>query len=491
MGHPREDNNLPGPDQLVQRMVERVDYSQYGILMLGGDHTWSGTGSRDTVAYLDAVFDLGSTNTLAALGNHDTSHKSYFTDVTGRPTYYTFSTNSITFAVLDTSNSPDITGDELQMLEDTVNSSLSNSTHFILIHHHFIWMADYNPLSHLIGDVRIGASSRNLSGLNFHSDVYPLLLQARSNGVEVICLAGDRTGYEVSGSKYGEFYIEHTTSNGVHFLAAGLMEELPENLRTVIELTHDTDTGDLTWEFRHLSDLPRIPDEPAVITELHYDPTPDNSTAFIELMNRGNESYDVSDATFVTGLNDGDFTFPTNTILAPGERVIVAADSSHYTGLPVRVFDYPGNNKLDSDDPVWLRDSDELEIDYVDYGISSPWPGEPDNTGPSLMLIHHDLDNELAENWAVSDYDGGTPGGTNFVPPASASIEISEDEVVIEWQETVSNAYYRLDWTPTLTPPDWQSAGTSIVADTTSLLLTDTNTAPQGFYRLNRVFNVE
>jgi hypothetical protein len=126
------------------------------------------------------------------------------------------------------------------MLEDTVNNSLSNSTHLILIHHHIIWLADYDPLSHLIGDVRIGASSRNLNNLNFYDDVYPLLLQARSNGVEVICLAGDRTGYEFAGPDYGEFHIEHTTSNGVHFLAAGLKEDLPANLRTVVELTHDT-----------------------------------------------------------------------------------------------------------------------------------------------------------------------------------------------------------------------------------------------------------
>ncbi|MDP6522575.1 MAG: lamin tail domain-containing protein [Kiritimatiellia bacterium] len=490
VGHPRDD----GPGQIVQREVERIDYSQYGILMLGGDYTPSGTGSRDTVAYLDAIFDLGSSNVLAALGNHDTSHRSYFTDVTLRPAYYAYTTNNVTFVVLDTTDdSQNIEDEELQMLEDTVNNSLSNSTHLVLIHHHIIWMADYPPLSHLIGDRRIGASSKNLNNLNFYDDVYPLLVQARSNGVEVICLAGDRTGYGERNAPedHEEFHIEHTTSNGVHYLAAGRKEDIPANLRTVIELTHDTDTDTIGWEFLILTNLPRIPDEPVVVTELHYDPNPDNSTAFIELMNRGTEPYDVSDAEFETGMNDGDFTFPDDTILAPGERVIIAADASHYTGLTVRVFDYPGSNKLDSDDPIWLRDSDELEIDYVDYGISSPWPSEPDNTGPSLVLIHPDLDNELPENWAVSDYDGGTPGGTNFVPPAPAGIAVSSNEIAIEWEGIVSNAHYRLDWSPTLTPPDWQPVASSAVADVTTLMLTDTNAAPQRFYRLSREFNVE
>ncbi len=43
------------------------------------------------------------------------------------------------------------------------------------------------------------------NGLNFFQDVYPLLLQAHTNGVEVLCLAGDRTGTETE-----EFFIDHT-----------------------------------------------------------------------------------------------------------------------------------------------------------------------------------------------------------------------------------------------------------------------------------------
>ena len=45
MGHPREDNNLPGVSQLVQRYVERVDYARYDVVMTGGDQTWNGTSS--------------------------------------------------------------------------------------------------------------------------------------------------------------------------------------------------------------------------------------------------------------------------------------------------------------------------------------------------------------------------------------------------------------------------------------------------------------
>jgi len=98
VGHPR----AAGPGQIVQREVERIDFSRYDALLLGGDYTISRTASRDIVDYLDALFALSAPTTLASLGNHDTSHRNYFTYVSGRPTYYAARTNGITFVVLDT-----------------------------------------------------------------------------------------------------------------------------------------------------------------------------------------------------------------------------------------------------------------------------------------------------------------------------------------------------------------------------------------------------
>jgi predicted MPP superfamily phosphohydrolase len=145
--------------------VERIDYSAFDLLLLGGDYTWQGTGARQTVAYLDTVFNLSAASTLAALGNHDTSNKSYFTDETGRPAYYAFKTNGITFVVLDTTDdSQNILGGELQMLQDTINT-LSNSTHLVVVHHHTIWLADYPPLAHLKG-----TSDRRQLGQSFRPE---------------------------------------------------------------------------------------------------------------------------------------------------------------------------------------------------------------------------------------------------------------------------------------------------------------------------------
>lgn len=484
VSHTRAD----GPGEIVQREVERIDFSRYDLRMMAGDYTWTSTALQSTVDYIEAVLDLSDPTVFAAMGNHDTSHKSYFSAATGRPYYYATVTNNVAFVVLDTTDDgQDILGDELQMLTDTVNA-LSNCTHLVLIHHHLIWLADYAPLSYLYDDERIGASSATLSGLNFYDDVYPLLLQAVGDGVEVLCVAGDRTGSDLPGS-YGEFHIEHTTAEGIHFLAAGLKEDLPPELRTVITFEHDTEAGTLTWNFVPLSELHRIPDEPLVISELHYNPSAGQGAdmAFIEVINRGAQPYDLSEATFAQGVG---FTFPTNVIAAPGERILIAANQMHYTNLGVRVFDYEGVAPPVIGEPIWLRDRDYLEIDYVPYGVSAPWPPQPDGSGASLMLIHPELDNELPQNWAASDGDGGTPGALNFASVTCTNIAVAGSQIITDWAGAISGALYQLEWAPSLVSSAWLAVGDETNAAGTHLLLSVTNTAPAGFFRLKRVFPV-
>lgn len=481
IGHPRSDWT---GGEIMQREVERIDFAPYDLLLLGGDYTLSGTGTRATVSYLDAVFDLSAPTTLAALGNHDTAHKAYFTDVTGRPRYYTFATNGVTFVVLDTSDDgQNILGGELLMLTNTINAIPPN-TQLVIVHHHIIWLADYPPLAYLRGSPLLAASSANLSGLNFHNTVYPLLLQARAKGVEVLCLAGDRTG-----SATQEFFIDHTTVDGVRFVAAGLQESLARSNRTVVVLEHDTAAGTLTCNFKHLTDLPRIPDEPLIINELHYDPPPaqGDDWSFIELFNRGAVPYDLSGAAFSSGVV---CTFPSNTIVAPGEYVIVAAEPAHYAGLGVPVFDYAGIAKPNSADPIWLRNIRGLEIDYVAYGVTNPWPVLPDDQGPSLMLIAPGLDNTPATSWAASDQAGGTPGRENIVPPQPGALSFAGAVTTVSWNGVVSNAWYQLESTSMLTPPDWQPAGPVTQAAAASIPLEDSNaTDPvQRFFRLSRLF---
>jgi len=61
---------------------------------------------------------------------------------------------------------------------------------------------------------------------------------------------------------------------------------------------------------------------------------------------------------------------------------------------------------------IRLYDDSLRLVDSVFYGISSPWPPEPNGTGPALELINPALDNTLPENWYASNTHG-TPGAIN------------------------------------------------------------------------------
>ena len=78
-------------------------------------------------------------------------------------------------------------------------------------------------------------------------------------------------------------------------------------------------------------------------------------------------------------------------------------------------YDGTGNFGLNNTgDAVRVWNANYLLVDIVTFLDVDPWPTEPDGGGPSLALIHPDLDNSLAANWKASNEDNGTPGAINF-----------------------------------------------------------------------------
>ena len=426
LGHPRE---APGEIELVQREVERIDYSAYDLLLLGGDYTFQSTSSRESMDYLDAIFNLSEPTTLAAIGNHEGPNLPFFTDVTMRPRFYSYESDGITFVVLNTTDTGrNILGEELEMLESVVETI--EGSHLVLIHHHFVWLADYAPLAYLQGSPLIGTSSRNLSNLNFYDAVYPLLLDARSKGVEVLCLAGDRTGVKSAG-----FYIDHTTEDGIRYIGIGMQEGMLPSLRYTVVLEHDIDEEVLDLEFVPLSELPKIDDEPLVINEIYYDPHPDEGDrTFVELFNRGMESYSLSNAKFHSGLS---FTFPEDTVVDPGEYLLVAADPSRYEDPDVQVFEYDGND-LSQGGILSIRNEIGLEVDYVDYSDIATC-GASTEEGFSLALAESGLDNSVLINWASALQFGGTPGRTNSLEQFESILARSSNVRVTEIHHSPSS----------------------------------------------------
>jgi len=67
-------------------------------------------------------------------------------------------------------------------------------------------------------------------------------------------------------------------------------------------------------------------------------------------------------------------------------------------------------------------------VDSVNYGVTDPWPYEPNGIGSTLSLINPKMDNSLPESWSAS-YTSGTPGAVNdnwepYPPPFSDDLAI-------------------------------------------------------------------
>ena len=76
-----------------------------------------------------------------------------------------------------------------------------------------------------------------------------------------------------------------------------------------------------------------------------------------------------------------------------------------------------GDERLENgSDAIYLYDTANQLVDYVEYSDSTPWPELADAGGSSLELLDPSFDNAEATNWQSSLYVGGTPSEQNFIP---------------------------------------------------------------------------
>ena len=153
-----------------------------------------------------------------------------------------------------------------------------------------------------------------------------------------------------------------------------------------------------------------------VFSELHYNPTGSDDTAFIELLNAGPVAIDLTGIHFSDGV---EFAFSGGT-LEPGAVIVVAenqvAFAAAYPGVSL-AGEYSGG--LDNNgETVTLSDVADKVIYSVTYGAAPPWPDHPDGGGSSLVPLNpaSQSDPNNPTNWSASGFNGGTPG---TLPPAT------------------------------------------------------------------------
>jgi hypothetical protein len=176
-----------------------------------------------------------------------------------------------------------------------------------------------------------------------------------------------------------------------------------------------------------------------LINEVMYHPASDNlGESYIELRNLAATNANLSGWRFTKGLQ---FTFPTNTTLAPGAYLAIAADSTAFAnkypgvtnfvagwtppmGSHLRLETATGdviNEFTFSNDGDWAARI--LTTNgFVSYGVLGwEWYAPHDGSGSSLELINANLPNTYALNWGSSSTPDGTPGQPNSIAQTNAA----------------------------------------------------------------------
>ena len=155
-----------------------------------------------------------------------------------------------------------------------------------------------------------------------------------------------------------------------------------------------------------------------VINEINYHSSDDfNPEDWVELHNPTNETIAIGLWEFKDD-NNSVFTLPENIVLLPGNYLVLCKNTDTFSQLFPSVSNVEGDLAFGLDaagELIRLFDSNGLLVDKVEYNDEDPWPEEPDGDGPTLELNDPFQDNNMAENWAASICDGGTPGGINGV----------------------------------------------------------------------------
>ncbi|YCM43698.1 lamin tail domain-containing protein [Verrucomicrobiaceae bacterium 227] len=150
-----------------------------------------------------------------------------------------------------------------------------------------------------------------------------------------------------------------------------------------------------------------------VVSEIYYNPPgQDELTEFIELMNIGTSALDLAVTSFTEGIT---FTFPADSTLAPGQRIVIVKDLTGFQtqfGNGINIGGVFEGSLANSGELIVLKQPGGTIIQSFTYSDSAPWPLEADGDGYTLVLVVPECapDHNLAINWQASLQIGGSPG---------------------------------------------------------------------------------
>ncbi len=199
---------------------------------------------------------------------------------------------------------------------------------------------------------------------------------------------------------------------------AALAYEEPVSLAGAVRVRARVHTG-TTWSALNEA-LFTVGGEPAssrtlVLSEIHYHPADAGQTEFLEFLNIGSTTIDLTGVRISGAVR---FDFPAQTRLAPGARLVVAANLADFAArypaaAPLAIGPFSGALDNAGEEIIVTSDT-QGAIRRFTYDDAAPWPVEADGAGPSLVLTRPESnpDHGEASNWLASAHTGGTPGAS-------------------------------------------------------------------------------
>lgn len=249
-----------GTNLIDHRIIPHLSRTLYDQFWLGGDMCSETTADSLTLEYLDGLFDLGSPKTHWTLGNHDirNGNLQWITKKTKRPTFYSANFNGICLLVLNTNfghGGYDTLAVNAQYEKvKKVCDTLQAVSHLIVLSHHVCWARVAGLDSAQVAANANGAwlKWRFNPQEYFEDAIYPLLLQVKNKGINVINLAGD------FGQESTEYYQQ--SPDGIHFIGSGITSDIPWNTQfqthgledKILIFEHNLETQALHWHFEVL-----------------------------------------------------------------------------------------------------------------------------------------------------------------------------------------------------------------------------------------------
>lgn len=245
-----------------KRLVE-LDKSGYDRIWLGGDVCSEAMLNYSTMVYIDSLFDIQSPGNHYALGNHDTRNGNleWYREITGRETYHTHYQDGITTVNMNTCLVPsdcEHLDKQFRMIEN-VCDTISESSHLIMIMHHAVWdnipgLPDPSRYSHTDFPYW-NANCYYRENNTFVGAIYPMLVEVKAKGIEVICLVGDMGANGKT--------INEVSDHGIFFLGTGLdnsrytdpeiLAQQPKDRLLVFD--HNISEKKIEWSFQDLDSL--------------------------------------------------------------------------------------------------------------------------------------------------------------------------------------------------------------------------------------------